>query len=128
MRAALREAREEQKATEEVLATKNKALDKARAAQKLLQRQSPDEALQTLHREATEIAAEVRGHIMGNLRQAVIALNNQSEERGESPSKVFAAGLLGQIQADLVQLCTEFGLPDLAEAVRNDELGWVAQS
>ena len=51
------------------------------------------------------------GAIRGQLRQALIALQNHDEDNG-----VFMAGLVGQLQADLNTLRNEFNLPDVSNA------------
>lgn len=52
--------------------------------------------------------------MLGGLRQALIALNNSGEERGQHG--VFMAGLLGQVQAQINALREEFNLPDVSGA------------
>lgn len=52
--------------------------------------------------------------MLGGLRQALIALANHGEARGEH--HVFMAGLVGQVQAQLDAVREEFNLPDISAA------------
>ena len=112
--AATAEARAELKASEEVLATKSKTIDKLHRDLKRIEKLPPDEQLAGLKKEATAIAAEAEGFVLGGLRQALIALANHGDERGAHG--VFMAGLVGQVQAQLAALREEFNLPDVSEA------------
>ena len=110
LRDALREIKEEAKAKDQLLEDKNKRIDKLHAAQQRIQSAPPDEVLADLKREATAMATEAEGMVLGRLRHALIALNNHGDERGQQA--VFMAGLLGQVQRQLNALREEFGLPD----------------
>lgn len=123
LRAALREAREEKGAVEKVLADKNTANDKLRAQLKRIQAAPPDEQLLALQREATSIMNDALGAIRGQLRQALIALQNH----GEDDNSLFAAGLVGQLQGDLTALREEFQLPDVSTAAAAELAAEVAQ-
>ena len=109
LRDALREIKEEAKAKDQLLEDKNKRIDKLHAAQQRIQSAPPDEVLADLKREATAMATEAEGMVLGRLRHALIALNNHGDERGQQA--VFMAGLLGQVQRQLNALREEFGLP-----------------
>lgn len=109
LRAAVRELRSEEEASKALLEKKNARIDQlSRRIQKL----TPDETLNELQREATGLMNDAIGCIRGNLRQAIIAVRNHGDE-DHTP---FLAGLLGQVQADLVALRDEFGLPDVSNA------------
>lgn len=113
LRAAVREARADKDASEKLLADKNAKIDKlSRHMQKL----TPDQKLLELKKEATAIAADAEGSILGGLRQAIITINNHSEERGLH--NVFMAGLVGQVQAQLTALRQEFNLPDVSNVAQ----------
>lgn len=112
LRAALREAREEKGAVEKVLSDKNTANDKLRAQLKRIQAAPADEQLLALQREATSIMNDALGAIRGQLRQALIALKDHSDD----DNSLFAAGLVGQLQGDLTALREEFQLPDVSTA------------
>lgn len=114
LRAALRESREEKNAVEKVLTDKNASMDKLRAQLKRVQAAPPNEQLLDLQREATTIMNDALGAVRGQLRQALIALNDVPE--GTPSQAVFMAGLVGQITADLVALREEFQLPDVSNA------------
>lgn len=124
LRAALREARADNQAKDELLADKNKLLDDERAKSKRFAALPPDEVLADLQTSATRIHNDIRGAIVGQLRQALIALNNHGEVRGEGPSLVFMSGLVGQLSTDLVALRDEFGLPE----VDRGEHAWVDEA
>lgn len=69
--------------------------------------------------EAASIAADVQGRLQGTLRQAILAVINSGEERGQHD--VFLAGLVGQVQARLTELRDEFSLPEISEAAQSFE-------
>lgn len=108
LQAALRETRAEKEAVEQVSADKSKRIDQLKAAQKRIDKLPPDEVLAQLQKEATEILSGVLGGVRGQLRQALIALKNH----GDDDHSQFMAGLVGQVQADLIALRDEFSLAD----------------
>ena len=112
--AATTEAQAELKASEEVLVKKNARIDKLEREAKRFRNLPPYEALAALKKDATSVATEAEAMVLGGLRQALIALNNHGEERGQHG--VFMAGLLGQVQAQLNALREEFNLPDVSAA------------
>lgn len=75
---------------------------------RLIKRMPADEATKVTHREAAEIHAEVLGHIQGNLRHALIALNNC-----EGDQSTYMAGMVGQLMGELAALRDEFNLPEV---------------
>ena len=81
---------------------------------RLVKRLPADAALAKLKKEAASIAADAEGAILGGLRQALIAINNHGEERGQH--NVYMSGLVGQVQAQLNALRQEFNLPDVSNA------------
>ena len=107
LKAALREAREEKAAGEQLLGEKNKTIDKLKSAQRRIEKLPPDEQLKQLQTEAVSLMNDVSGGIRGSLRQALIALKNHSDE----DESAFMAGLVAQVQMDLNELRDEFGLP-----------------
>lgn len=107
LRTALREAQAERQADRDVLAKRAARIEKLERDKVLLERQGPDEELKRLQTEAGDLVAEIRALINGALRQAVIAFT----EGGSTPT---AAGLVGQVHADLVALRDEFMLPDVS--------------
>lgn len=118
MKAALREAKAEAAAKDQLLEDKNKRIDKLHAQQQRIQTAPPDEVLADLKCEATAIATEAEGVLIGQVRQALLALRDHSNHHGDELGiqAVFMAGLLGQVQAQLNALREEFGLPDASNA------------
>lgn len=122
LRAAVREAKLEKEASEKLLADKNAKIDKL---SRHIKKATPDQVLLEMQKEATAIMNDALGAIRGGLRQALIALGNQCEERGQND--VFLAGLVGQLQAELTALRDEFNLPDVSTAADQELASEVAQ-
>jgi hypothetical protein len=118
LRAALRETRAEITAKEELLADKNKALDAERAKSKRIAAAPPDEVLADLQAETTRIYNTVLSYLRGDLRQAVLALNNHTETHEDMTPIHFVGGLVGQLQDELNTLRDEFGLPEITDEAR----------
>ena len=114
--AATAEVKAELKASEDVLATKNKTIDKLQRDLKRIEKLPPDEQLAGLKKEATAIATEAEGFILGGLRQALLAINDHPSDSDFAQHGVFMAGLVGQVQAQLTALREEFNLPDVSNA------------
>ncbi|VFR54768.1 Phage protein [plant metagenome] len=117
---ALREAREETKAAEERIAAKDKVIQKVRRDMRQVADATPDEELERLMAEVTDITNEAVGLVRGNLRNALMALNNH----GDAPNTVVMAGLVGQVMADCRTLLAEFSLPEVAP---DDETAWATK-
>ena len=113
LRAALREIKEEAKAKDQLLEDKNKRIDKLHAAQQRIQSAPPDEVLADLRREATAIATETEGMVLGRLRAALEALQSHGREHADSASAhhAFMVGLVDQVQRQLDGLRDMFCLP-----------------
>lgn len=122
LRTALREHIAEKEATDKLLATKDAKLNKlSRHIAKL----TPDQKLLELQKEAAAIMNDALGCVRGQLRGALLALNDVS---ADTPSQaVFMAGLVGQVQADLSALREEFNLPDVSNAADQALAAEVAQ-
>jgi hypothetical protein len=125
LRAAVREERKERQADAEVAAKKQARIDKLERDLLRIKKLTPDEDLAKLKKEATALANDAEGAILGGLRQALIALANHGEARGEH--HVFMAGLVGQVQAQLNALREEFGLPDASTLASQELASEVAQ-
>lgn len=114
LRAAVRkeraEAAKQKNQVERLMAVNTELHEEAR----LVKRLPADAALAKLKKEAASIAADAEGAILGGLRQALIAINNHGEERGQH--NVYMSGLVGQVQAQLNALRQEFNLPDVSNA------------
>lgn len=119
LRAKLRELRHELKATEEISAEKTQRIETLQREAKRIAAAPPDQVQADLQAESTRIANDVRGGIIGALRQALIALDRHGAP-GAAPT-VFMAGLVGQLEDDLRALRAEFALPEVSA----DEHGWI---
>lgn len=118
LRAAVREARADLTAKDEVLATKNKKIDELHAAKRRIARATPDEKLADLKKEATQCGFDAQAAVTGNLRLALQALRDHDDEAGtQGGNDLFMAGLVGAVAADLTRLRAAFGLPDVSAAV-----------
>lgn len=111
LKTALRESKKEAEAKDKLREDMAQRLDKLKEKRWLIE-SSPDKVLVQLKAEATSLATETEGAIVGPLRHALIALVNHGDERGQQD--VFMAGLLGQVQRQLNALREEFNLPDTA--------------
>ena len=116
LRSALREAKADAEATQEVLDKKNARIDKLEREKRLIANLPRDEVLLKLQQEATSMLNDALGAIRGDVRQALIALSNDGEDRGSQD--VFMAGLVGQLMAALAELREEFNLPDVSNAAQ----------
>lgn len=111
---------------EEIEDTRARSAEKSQQIEALhderlrIKRLPPDEVLAQLRKEATAIHNDARGAIIGQLRQAVIAVVGHHETHG-GDSTVFLAGLVGQLTTDLAALRDEFFLP----TVDANEHGWI---
>ena len=121
------DAKAEIEAKEQLLADKNRSIDKLKAAQKRIQVATLDEQLTDLKKEATALAADAEGAVVGGLRQALLALSARTDGE-DGHQKVFMAGLIGQVQAQLSALREEFDLPDTSNAAEQqlaaDHAAW----
>lgn len=122
LRAAVREARADKEASDKLLADKNAKIDKL---SRHIAKATPDDVLLELQKEATATMNDALGGIRGSLRNALIALMHQCQERGGND--VFMAGLVGQLQAELRTLREEFNLPDVSTAADQELAADVAQ-
>jgi hypothetical protein len=122
VRAAARELEAEKIATEKLLETKNKQLDKI---SRHIAKSIPDTVLLELQKETTAFTNDALGCVQGQLRQAFIALKNHGN--GTADHSLFMAGLLGQVQAELAALREEFNLPDISNAREQELAAEVAQ-
>lgn len=108
LRAAVRKERQEaikQKARAERQEAVNTELHEE---VRLIKRLPAAEELKRTQREAADIQAEVLGLTQGNLRRALIALNNC-----EADQSLFMAGMVGQLISELAALRDEFNLPEV---------------
>lgn len=126
LKAALRDARAENRAKEELLAERNKQRD---ALQEKLVRKTiatPDEKLAALRHDAETISMLVRGQIEGPLLRAVSELNAARKQHGVD-CRVFLAGLFAEILIAIEGVREEFGIPD-ARSLSEQEIAWVYET
>lgn len=119
LRAALRETRAEHDATKAVMSKKQARIDQLERAQERIAKLPPDEELARLQQEATTHLLAAQGAIRGQLRAALIALQNHQED-----NSTFMAGMVGQLMADLTLLRDEFNLPSLADGAQPEWQRW----
>ncbi|CAB5646371.1 Protein of uncharacterised function (DUF3102) [Comamonas aquatica] len=113
LRQRLREFKAEKQATDQLLEKKNQQIDKLERDKQRIARLAPDAVLAEVKTEATRIANDALGSIRGGVRQALVKLKELPEGGAQT---AFAAGLLGELQAEISALREEFGLPDIANA------------
>jgi hypothetical protein len=102
--------------------TEQKEKAEARAARIAVMK--PDEAFTELKTEATRVNSDALGAIRGGVRQVLVKLA-EAPEGGEQ--SIFAASLIGELQAELNALREEFGLPDIASAAERELAADTAQ-
>lgn len=122
LRAKVRELKGELKATEEISAEKTQRIETLQRETKRIAAAPRDQVLAELQAESTRIANDVRGGIIGQLRQALLALDQHGDTPDARPV-VFMAGLVEQLRIDLVALRDELDLPQIDP----DEHGWIGQ-
>jgi hypothetical protein len=111
LRAALREARADNKADKELLAEKNQLLDAERAKSKRIHAAPPDQVLADLAKETAEHVVTVANTIDTSVRGAFTALAEHFEAHG-TDSRVLMAGHVAHIQKMLNDLRETFMLRD----------------
>lgn len=113
----LEESAKEHEATTKRLEVVTEQKEKAEAKAARIAVMKPDEALADLKTAATRIANDAVGAIQGGVRQALIKLRELPHGTSQT---AFAAGLLGELQAEINALREEFGLPDIASAAERE--------
>lgn len=113
----LEESAKEHEATAKRLEVVTEQKEKAEAKAARIAVMKPDEALADLKTAATRIANDAVGAIKGGVRQALIQLREMPHGSSQT---AFAAGLLGEMQAEINALREEFGLPDIASAAERE--------
>lgn len=117
--AAVAESRAEHEATQALADKKQARIDQLERAQERIAKLPPDEELARLQQEATTHLLAAQGAIRGQLRAALIALQNHQED-----NSTFMAGMVGQLMADLTLLRDEFNLPSLADGAQPEWQRW----
>ena len=126
LRAALREANAEADATKKVLADKNAKLDAERAKLRRIKAATPDQVLKEITTEAGLIKHEIWAALRAKLLPACEALRDHGAEHGVETT-LQMANLVGELQAELAAIRSQFGLPDLSDGVSQALAGEVAQ-
>lgn len=116
----LTEAKAELEATDKLMANKNAQIDKL---SRRIAKSTPDDVLAELQKESTALMNDALGCVRGQIRNAFTAIKNHSD----ADHSIFMAGLVGQLQADLVALREEFNLPDVSTARAQELAAEVAQ-
>ena len=114
LREAVRKERAEVKTSEDLLKARSTTIDQLQRDIKRIDKLPADEQLLLIKKEATAIAADAEGAVLGGLRQALLKLVDHSGDSGQHD--VFMAGLVGQVQAQLNALREEFNLADVSNA------------
>lgn len=129
VRAALRESRAEHAATQTIADKRQERIDKLERDVLRVQNETADERFIGLQKEATGIAADAQGAVLGGLRQALLALRKHADLHGIAAGEydTFMAGLVGQVQAQLSAVRDEFNLPDISCAADAQLAAEVAQ-
>lgn len=109
------ELKAEEKAKDELLAEKNKTIDRERANAKRVRDMPADEAIDAIRREVVTIANDARGAIVGQLREGLSTLYTHHDKAG-GDSVLWAAGVIGQLVKDIAELRDQFGIPDVSAA------------
>lgn len=129
LKAALREARDEGKAKDQLLADKNTKLDKMQADLSGLKRRikatSPDEQAEQLRREFTAEAHAVEHSVRQALKDGIEKLQQHAAEAGQADTShnTFITASLATVRQALADLHAEFGLAEVA--VSEDTPAWV---
>lgn len=115
LKRALREAREEGAAKDEVISGKNQKIDqldtKLRTARKRIKDADPDTVIAEIRREATIHATEAEVAVRGNLAKAIEALQLHGDTHGVDHG-AFMAGLLIQIERAVNELRETYAVPE----------------
>lgn len=123
----LEESQKEHEATTTRLGVVTEQKEKAEAKAARIAVMKPDKVLAEVKTEATRIAADAVGAIKGGVRQALVKLQEQPDGGAQT---AFAAGLIGELQAEINAIREEFGLPDIANAAERqlaaDTAQWAA--
>jgi hypothetical protein len=121
LRTRLREAKAEKEANDKLLENKNKQIDKLEREKQRIAAMEPAAALAALRQEATGHLSATQGMVTGQLRAALLALNDAPDDEGKT---LFMAGMVGQLMADLVALRDEFNLPNVVGDGRPEWQQW----
>lgn len=114
---AISEEKAEHAATRTVLEKKTQRISQLERDLARIEKLPKDEQLSAIKKEATTIANDAEGFMLGNLRQALLKIKSYaSTSDNDAEHGVFMAGLVGQVQAKITALRQEFNLPDVSNA------------
>ncbi len=114
---AISEEKAEHAATRTVLEKKTQRISQLERDLARIEKLPKDEQLSAIKKEATVIANDAEGFMLGNLRQALLKIKSHaSTSDNDAEHGVFMAGLVGQVQAKITALRQEFNLPDVSNA------------
>jgi hypothetical protein len=109
LRAKFRDLQAEKEAIEKVSARKSEQIDKLQLVHVL----PPQELMHEVKKKALAVSHDALGALRGGVRQALTAINDAPDEPNKA---VFMASMLGELQAELNAIRTEFNLPDVSTA------------
>lgn len=119
LRKALRDARDEKKATDQLLTEKNSAIDRLRSevtkTKTRITTTPPDQVAEQLRVELSAQAHGAEHAIRQNTRAAIEALMQHAQEHGGDPRAV-VTGFVAQLQQALDDIRAEFALGTVAPA------------
>lgn len=127
LRKALREAREDKKALQQVAASKNDKIDElsAQLAKKpLVIVLPPDQEAKQLRQEVAALAFEAEADITGKLREGFAKLQQHSESTGADHAS-WKAGLVAHLERMLQALKSEFHLPEVDAGSGIEQFPWL---
>lgn len=114
---AISEEKAEHAATRTVLEKKTQRISQLERDLARIEKLPKDEQLSAIKKEATAIANDAEGFMLGNLRQALLKIKSHaSTSDNDAEHGVFMAGLVGQVQAKITALRQEFNLADVSNA------------
>lgn len=122
----LKIAKEDNEANNELLAKKNKEIDRLNSKLKRIGKLPPDEALEAYQKEVQTQFYDCMGLVRGTLRHSLQEIKNYCDDNGMD-CDTFLAGLVAQLKNDCTALQMEFSLPDI-EAGKLADLAWVDMS
>lgn len=127
LRKALREAREDKKALQQVAASKNDKIDElsAQLAKKpLVIVLPPDQEAKQLRQEVAALAFEAEADITGKLREGFAKLQQHAESTGVDHAS-WKAGLVAHLERMLQALKSEFHLPEVDAGSGIEQFPWL---
>lgn len=122
LRAKVREMAAEKQATDKLVETKNKQIDDLQLVRVLPE----DDLLIEIRKVAVKKTMEATTFVRGDLRQALIAVRDAVAPNWGSKD-LYMADMVGQLQAELNALRSEFNLPDVSRAADLELAAEVAQ-